>query len=290
VSDLQTALAGKLDLIGRLKLQDIDSVKSSQNLVVDSNARESEGLMFNMRPDSTLPIPVKQAIMLAIDKNAVSQLRGLGVGKPLRNPFSNVQGETSWCTGCDPSAFAPFAFDQAKAKQLLADSKFDMNREIVIIGGTGDNAILSLLQANLQAIGLKVKLNVSDTLVTDWQDKGQYDIEWQAGWPSNDPARFCRYWVGDPAQNYYLKATGWVDNDFRAACDAALGSGDPKVQQAQFQKALQIYNDHMGPIESLVQYVGFYAISPDIAGFAQNPADMTGLCGDLGILSWYWKK
>lgn len=290
VSNLQAALAGKIDLFGRIGVQDVEAVKQSKTLVVNANARESEGLMFNMRPGQTLPKPVKQAILLAINKQAVNELTGLGMGKPLLNPFSNVAGQQSWCPDCSVSLFAPVPYNPAQAKKLLADAKWDPNREIVIIGDPTENAILSLLQQELQAIGMKVKVNTSSTLITTWQNKGQYDIEWQGGWPANDPARFCQYWVGDPTQNAWLKATGWSDPSFTAACEAGLGSGDPNARLASFKKALQIYDEDIGPIQSLTQYVGFYAIIPNLAGFQQNQADMTGLCGKLGIASWYWGK
>jgi ABC-type transport system substrate-binding protein len=96
--------------------------------------------------------------------------------------------------------------------------------------------------------------------------------------------------VGDPAQNSWLKATGWSDPQFVDLCNKALGTPDPQTRTQLFQQAAQIYDQHVGPIQSLVQYVGFYAITPDLGGFAQNQADQTGLCGSYGILSWYWKK
>src|SRR5262249_46812777 len=171
-------------------------------------------VIFNMRPNRILPKAVREAILMAADKQSMIQVQNLGIGVPLRTPFGWGPNQTGWCpiAACDQRLFAPYPYDPATAKQMVQSANWDASRELVILDSAGD-PIGTLLQQELQAIGIKSSLNTNPDLLDKALTDGNYDL-WMypgGGWPNNNPISFCNYWVGDLATNYYYQRTGYAN-------------------------------------------------------------------------------
>jgi peptide/nickel transport system substrate-binding protein len=291
-TNLAALLAGQSDLV-QLSFDDAQKMKDNKDYVFQARPWASFVVIFNMRDDRRLAKEAREAIMYGIDKQAHIQVVNLGSGVPLRNPFGWGPDQKPWCEGsdCDPKLFEPYPYDVAKAKQLLQTANWDANRELVILAAATDPSG-TLLQQQLQAIGIKSSINTNPDLQDKLLTSGEYDIWVNTGWPTDNPVAFCNYWVGDLKTNYYYQRTGWANDDFRATCDVGTGTADPKARQAAFVKAAQIYSDEVGPVQAIGQSARFYGMNPDFGGFDSSWSleNWTGLRGPLGILGWYWKK
>ncbi|MSP13614.1 MAG: ABC transporter substrate-binding protein [Chloroflexi bacterium] len=291
-TNLAALLANKTDLIG-LGFADAQKMKDNKDFTFQSRPWVSFILGFNMRDNRKLSKEMREAILYATDKQSHIQVVNLGTGVPLRNPFGWGPEQTPWCTipECDKALFTAYAYDVAKAKELIQAAKWDSNKELVILAGSTDPSG-TLLQQQLLAVGIKSTLNTNDDLRDKLMTSGDFDIWINTGWPTNNPVAFCQYWLGEPKDNYYVQRLGWVNQDFRTACELGSGTSDPKARQLAFLKAVKIYSDEVGPIQAIGQSTRFYAMNPDLGGFdsAFSLENWTGLRGPYGIIGWYWKK
>jgi peptide/nickel transport system substrate-binding protein len=291
-SNLANFLAGSLDLI-QLNFADAQKMKDDSEHQFQARPWASFVLIFNLRDSRKLPKEMREAVMLAVDKQADIQVRNLGTGVPLRNPFGWGPDQKKWCTtdSCDPKLFEAYPYDTARAKQMVQAAKWDANKELVILADETD-PIGTLLQQQLQAIGVKSSINTNADLRDKLLTSGDYDIWVSGGWPTNNPIAFCNYWMGDLPTNYYYLRTGWANEEFRKACETGTGTSDRITRQTAFLQAVKMYADEVGPVQAIGQDIRFYAMSPDFGGFDSSWSleNWFGLRGPYGMLGWYWKK
>ncbi len=115
---------------------------------------------------------VRQALTMAIDREAIVRIVLLGLGQPSTGPFP----PSSWAR--DPS-IPPYPYDPQKAKRFLAEEGWrDTNGdgilekngkpfEFTIITNQGNNqreAAAEIIQENLRRVGIRVKIRV-----LEWQ-------------------------------------------------------------------------------------------------------------------------
>jgi peptide/nickel transport system substrate-binding protein len=148
-------LSGEVDLVPALPPSAIDPLKSSRDL--DVNTAPSFRVIFvafNVNKPPLDNAKVREAIDVAIDRQAITDrlLRGLGKPTGIMVPPMNI--------GYDPS-FKPVAFNQQKAKQLVAESGYDgtpislqyPNNNIVMA-----NEVVQAVAGYMTAAGLKVEI------------------------------------------------------------------------------------------------------------------------------------
>jgi len=93
------------------------------------------------------------ALKYAVDRKALLQTAQFGYGEVAYQPFP--QGYV----GYNESVGAPYALNQAKARQLLAASKYGPNPTVTITTATAAG-VPEQLQSQLQAVGFKVSIKV----------------------------------------------------------------------------------------------------------------------------------
>ena len=115
---------------------------------------------------------VRQALNYAVDKNALVQGVLYGAGKPAASAMPLM-------AYADPN-LAPYAYDPAKAKELLAEAGYadGFEAQVVVDSGaaTSRNAAIAL-QAMLQQVGVKLKVQMLEG-GTQWETTkaGNYDM------------------------------------------------------------------------------------------------------------------
>ena len=131
--------------------------------------------------DSPLSKPkVREAISYAIDREAIAKARGFGYWQPayqLANP-----GSPSFLTD-----FPGHKFDQAKAKQLLAEAGLasGFKTRIIIMPALVDKDAMTAVQANLAAVGIQVDLETPD-------NGGYTQMRFNGGWTNGFLAQHTR--------------------------------------------------------------------------------------------------
>ncbi|MFA9423361.1 MAG: ABC transporter substrate-binding protein [Sedimentibacter sp.] len=142
--------------IGVVPVQDLGILRDDPNIEVDANP--GFNAQFMMINNTTFNQKFRQALAYAIDRNLIvdSLLKGEG------NILSSVYALASPYMNED---LEPIQQDVEKAKQLLAESGFDTSQEIEMIVPIGNKVreqSASLIQQDLEAIGLKIKQTTYD--------------------------------------------------------------------------------------------------------------------------------
>jgi len=171
---------------------------------------------------------VRQALNYAIDKNALVQGVLYGAGKPAASAMPVM--------AYADSNLAPYPYDPAKAKALLAEAGYagGFEAQLIVDSGaaTSRNAAIAL-QAMLQQVGVKLKVQMLEG-GTQWETTkaGNYDMSVSLttsdtidpdqiiGFVAVNPERANAYhtqWKSDRLNELYAEERKTVDGDKRGA-------------------------------------------------------------------------
>jgi peptide/nickel transport system substrate-binding protein len=139
---------------------------------------------FNFRKPLFQDLRLRQAVIYAINKDAiVSDVLG-GLGKPAGPPITPL----SWAH--NPNAYAQYKYDPAKAKQLVAEAGWKPGPDGVLqkdgkpfafnnclgVGDASQEKVQQVIQAELRAIGMNMEIrNFSPTVYGEIRFKGECD-------------------------------------------------------------------------------------------------------------------
>ncbi|HEU5008260.1 MAG TPA: ABC transporter substrate-binding protein [Jatrophihabitantaceae bacterium] len=172
--------SGQLDMIMNPSVSDLQSLEASGDItVVKAPSDRSIFIAFNNAKAPFTNPQVRQAFNYAVDKKAIIEHVLFGAVDQMDSPFpSSVAG---YCKTGD------YAYDPAKAKQLLKDSGVG---PITVTMGSPTGRYLQDLQVSqaiagyLRKVGVKVNVKTMDwpSYVTAMQDKnGPFDLH-LLGW------------------------------------------------------------------------------------------------------------
>jgi peptide/nickel transport system substrate-binding protein len=155
------------------------------------------GLNLNKKAKPYDNVKVRQAINYAIDRDAIVQAF-------VPSSAKRVQPWPAGMPGFDNAREGAYRYDPAQAKRLLAEAGYpngvDGGEILVAQTGTIPQAA-EAVQANLAAVGIKIKLRTVDvlTLVTQWaQGKSTGEVMYMS-LPSIDAYSWLRRLFLDPA-------------------------------------------------------------------------------------------
>jgi len=168
---------GEGDIVLGLSPNDLESLRKDPNLVIiqkDSLTQVTSEMRQTKPPFSDKR--VRQAMNYAIDRKSIVNDIMRGVGRIADSPGPpGVWGSIS---------LTPYAYDPAKAKQLLADAGYPNGFEgnLFYVSGRwgGDDQVTQALQAYWAAIGVKINLQRVDTAGLD--EMLARDPDTMAGW------------------------------------------------------------------------------------------------------------
>lgn len=300
----QTAalVSGDADLGTFPPLSDVPSLRDAGLTIHSVNGGYAEGWFFNLR-DMASPaikdIVVRQAIAMAIDRQAIADDLLLGLTEP---------AETFWdaiaASGVVSPDIVPWEFDPQGARDLLEangyiDTDGDGIREdadgnpLVIIHGTTIREIRQDIQAVTQqylrdvGIDLQIQSWDSDIFFGSYADGappavGDVDImEWSDSTYFPDPD--TDYWLCDQipsdenpwGYNYFV-----CDEELDALFQQELTEFDPVARQAIFHQISQIVHDK-------VYWLGMY-VDPDIwvTGPSLTGVKFSGVTPFFNVYEW----
>lgn len=153
--------SGEIDFntpnLGVIPVEDFENVKALPNM--KTNLEEPIANQFMYINETVFPdAKQRKALVHAINREQIVNDLLKGNGEVIDGFFTSYSpyfDETLGVTGYDPE----------KAKSLLEESGWDFNREIVFSVSSGDDTMsqaANIIAANLNAIGVKVKIKMTD--------------------------------------------------------------------------------------------------------------------------------
>ncbi len=176
-SQQQIALeTGTVDMISNIDVTVADAFKGNDqfNMVI-SPSNNNFFMMFSGAEDREIAtdLNLRKAICYAVDPQAIIDGALNGYGEPAYDMIPRVSGgfQESW----ESEEYYPY--DVEKAKECLAQSNYK-GETLSLLCGTHQQKWATIVQAECQAVGINIELNVLDTAlyVSSWYDGRLYDI------------------------------------------------------------------------------------------------------------------
>lgn len=152
---------GEIDMnmggIGRIQPVDFDTLKGSENLVVESiPSYDFQYMAINDKRDY-LTDDVRRAMNMAINKQLIVDQLLYGHGTVMNSVWPESHpyyADLGWDS-----------YNPEEAKKILEDAGWDKNRELVMLVPTGNTVreqSSAIIQQNLADVGIKVSIQTSD--------------------------------------------------------------------------------------------------------------------------------
>ncbi len=234
--------AGSVDISHSTAPQDFNAVKANPDLVLQLLPWSASRQVFGFNPQGDTPwaknVKVRQALQLALDREAMAKALGFGVAEPHYYPL--------WAAdfpGYDQSV-PKYGFDLPKAKQLMQEAGqangFDIALDFQTTTPLADKAS-EMMQSMWKALNVKAELTGAVTVA--FKDKLKAMRFDSATWgmtSSLDPAFYNRGYLCEGAANWNTYCNPELDK-----CMLEAGRlYDFKERDAVYKKCLTIvYED-----------------------------------------------
>ena len=166
VAELKT---GGVQILQSPALAQFEDIKGDANAtLLPLNGGRAMHVLFVTAKKPFDDVRVRQAVMYAIDKDAIVKSVLEGYGEPLHGPFSS-----GWI-GYDPS-LSPYPYDPAKAKALLAEAGYAGGVDVTYHMTNGvylrDREVAEVVAAQLGEVGIRLRLQTGEVakILTDWR-------------------------------------------------------------------------------------------------------------------------
>ncbi len=227
-------------------------------------------LLVNARSSIFRDSRLREALSLTIDREKIRNVALGGVGRPTAGVPAAFNGV------CDPAAVPLARPDVARARELVtAAGAAGKTVEIVTVSSIPmASPIAQVIQENLQAAGLKVRIVQADPgEAVERGKKGTFDlrITWFAGYV--DPAMVLPWW--NPEIALFNKAWAKPDTELNALIDTSVSTAPgPERAQAMRDACNHIAQDaNMIPLVSKDTVVAYRSdkasvVIPKLEGYA----------------------
>jgi peptide/nickel transport system substrate-binding protein len=264
--------SGDIDIAAYIAPESVATVQSSSNLKVRPSAPVAlDFLYLNHQKESWSDANVRQAIAIAIDREALVEAIMLGQGAPAIGPFPPQ------VLGCD--GLRAHNFDPAKAKQLLAEAGYRPKEGNGYLEKDGQTLTMRLvtypqrselipmaeaIQAMLKDIGVKVDVRVSEQINAELE-QGDWDGGMYFGGmaTTGDPYRsLSRFFITGSERNFGGYSSPQVDELTRQ-----VGESTDRQEREQLAcAASQVITDDVALIPLVYPNIN-YGVSNQIMGF-----------------------
>ena len=205
-------------------------------------------------------VRVRQALMYAIDREAVAQAVTEGIGHA-RCQFANP-GQLDYLE--DPITYD---YDEAKAKELLAEAGYPNGFDTVIEVVQTQEAAAVAIQSYLKSVGINAEISLLDT-ATHTQIKANGDIKginvWGGSSQATSMCNFYTRFVG-PNRNTYVNSNPTIEELDKLLAEIPT-IADPDEWKAECQEMGRIFNEQL-PMLPFFSTVSEYFMSDNLYGF-----------------------
>lgn len=193
---MQALQSRQIDIAGNVNVDDMETIEQFGGQVVYGTSASVMAIGFRVSAERASPlndVRVRQALNYAVDKNALNKALLRGLTPPSGQPAA--QG----VTGYDPT-IAPYAYDPAKARELLKAAGFangfSIKIDVIVDRIPADAAIYQTVADMLSQVGVKAQLRtvpfpnwLTKYLTGTWdKDTDAFTLSWNAA-SYNDVAR-----------------------------------------------------------------------------------------------------
>ena len=229
-------------------------------------------LTMNVRPtlngaaNPLANVKVRQALNLAVNKDAVIAVTTMGLGRPMRSFMSST-------TPLFSGTATLYAYDLARAKALLAEAGMQAGFDLtcITLSGNQDSITnLTLVQQMWAAVGVRLKIEqVDNPTLTARYRAGTFQLR-TAAWTDDiaDPSEITSYFAYFP--NIASLHSGWQDPRVDELYLASQKEIDSAKRAEQYKEIQNIYNAS-APIVYLYETPYPVAFRKQATGFVQIP-------------------
>ncbi len=208
---------------------------------------------------------VRQALNLAVNKDAVIAITTRGLGKAMRSFMSST---TPLFHGQEV-----YKFDLAKARALMAEAGFAQGFELTCLTVAGRQdpiSNLTTVQQMWSAIGVRLKIEQMDSPSLVRRFRAEEFQMRTAGWTNDiaDAGQITSYFVYSP--NIGALRSGWVNPRANGLYEASQVETDLEKRRAMYKEIQDIYLD-AAPIVFLYETPYPVAFRKNVRGFVQIP-------------------
>lgn len=259
---------GDLDIADSLPVDQFTALKKQGDVAVyDYPALRVTYLYLNNSKAPLNQPNLRRAIAWATDyKGMVGGILG-GNGKQMRGPIP----EGMW--GYDPHAMQ-YSLDLAKAKDVLANVT-DKPKTLSFLYSDNDpnwEPIALSMQANLQALGINVKLEkLANATMRERIGKGDYDIS-IGNWSPDfaDPYMFMNYWFESDKKGLPGNRSFYINPQVDTLLKQAVSTSNQAERTQYYQQAQKTVIDDAAYIY-LFQKNYQVGMNKNIKGYVFNP-------------------
>jgi peptide/nickel transport system substrate-binding protein len=235
--------AGTLDYVEEISGKDVPSLKSTPTLAYEEWPWQFSAYMFafNAVPGSVLQgdkmKPVRQAILQGIDKKALADTLGLGIGRPIYQHLG--PGNIGYSENVPKYEYKP-----DNAKQLLAQAGYanGIDLDVDIISRTEDIQNAQIYQQMLSQIGVRMKIAQSDRVA--WgsiMSQGKWQMTTLRSNLRADPDQVLAFRFGTKGSGNYA---AWSNPNMDKCLQEGASEIDPAKRQTIYERCQAIvYED-----------------------------------------------
>ena len=261
VSRVQALLSGKTDIALLLGPEDIEPVEAAGNrmLIYPTGGVFVVGFITEQAKTAARDVRVRQALNYAVDKEAI--VNGLLAGHS--RPASQVAPQVAF--GFD-GTIAPYPYDPARARKLLADAGYSNGLVLLVeaVTGTvaGDAAILQKVAADLADVGVTMNIRT-----TTFQAYSRHYV--QGDWEGDG---FAILYATDPyldgLKPLQRHSCAWIkpwycDRDVMSTFALALEADTVEERRVLTHQVMRRYHDQAAAI-FLAEVSGYAGLTPRV--------------------------
>jgi dipeptide transport system substrate-binding protein len=265
--------AGECQIMPYPNPADIKAMQADPSL----NVMKQEGLNVGYLAFNTEKKPfdnklVRQALNYAINKQAILDAVFQGAGQAAKNPIP----PTMWSYNDD---IKDYAYDPAKAKQLLAEAGFKDGFETDIWAmpvqrpyNPNAQRMAELIQADWAAIGVKAKIVTYEWAeYLDRSKKGEHQSV-LLGWTGDngDPDNFLNQLLGCDAAKSGGNRARWCDKSFDQLIIDAKRTSDVAKRTELYKKAQAVFKEE-APWVTIAHSVVYMPMRKNVVGYVMDP-------------------
>lgn len=263
---------GECHVMAFPKPADVALMKTDPNInLVQQNGLNVGYIAFNVEKKPFDNKQVRQALSMAVNKKAILDSVFQGAGQPAKNPIP----PTLWSYN---DKVTDYAYDPAKAKELLAKAGFPNGTEVELWYlpvtrpyNPDGKRMAELIQADWEKIGVKTKLITFEWGEYRKRSKTGEQHAMMFGWSGDngDPDNFFVPLLGCSAVKGGGNVARWCDKGFEELVQKAKAVTKQADRAALYAKAQEIAHEE-APWIPIAHSVRFDPVRKEVIGYKMD--------------------
>ena len=268
-------MSGEVDInvIGSIPLQDWDMAQEQENLVTESVPTTSYSTMIINMSQPYMTQTARQAFSMAVNRQVLVDSLLQGQGQQIVTPISPISPYFNE----DIQVW----YDPDKAKQMLEEDGFPFDEELVLVTSSGADSerTASLIQQDLQKLGVKVRIQQFDfAALMDYMREGDFDFGMIGSGGTMDPSESREMIAPDSSVNF----AHVPDDSLTSIIDEAYA-------QLTFDARKPLFDEYQEKIMEISPMAYLYT-NNDLVAYNKKLSNVnTANFSNLNLSTWTWK-